>query len=181
MSMQLRKNYIPTLVPTPSVCYTMGKPRASKKLGVNVSALQLWDVRRMTATVDNPATSTNDEQEVWFAQFGYTDGPDQMVTLRGGLGTARAGDVWEVLQGLRRLDRENHNLFQRLTYWTEANRKPMDPDRLFGLAEYGGLTVAHGKQAGEWFEERRVIVAALTEYDDDEVVGRFHEAPLSAV
>lgn len=125
------------------------------------------------------ATKVDPAQVAWFGQFGYTGADDEVVTLRNDLGTAKAQDVWSVLQGLRRLEEDYNAQFNRTANSAHDNRRLVDVAKRLTQDEYGELT---DYASGEWRPGRREIVVALLDLSevDETSVAAFAETPLVA-
>lgn|GEM_PF-5701480 len=131
--------------------------------------------------VDHTVPANDDERRAWFAPFGYTGDPDEIVVLQGADGkplkTAPVADVWAVLVGLRRLETDYTGQFHRTGNWAEFGRRPIDPADRLTEAMYGPLT---HRQTGDWLPGRREIVCALLERrTDDDTYFRFRDQPLT--
>lgn len=121
-----------------------------------------------------PGDETPDGRATWFGQFGYTGDNDEMVALRGGLGVARAQDVWAVLCGLRALENALSSQFDRTVVFAHQGQRPLDPARRLQRREYGAL---FDPTTGTWAQGRREIVLALTDVEDHSD-GVFADEPL---
>jgi len=124
------------------------------------------------------AQATDAARAAWFGQFGYTGADDEVVTLRNGHGTAKAQDVWKVLQGLRALADEYGSHLLRAVDAAVNDRHPYDSAGILALDEFGPLTQYAAKGSGDWLPGHREIVLALLNWDEDAFRATFAESPL---
>lgn len=120
-------------------------------------------------------TTHSDERTVWFSHFGYRGDVEEKVILRSNLGTADAQIVWDVRQGLLKLQHDFPGQFHRVVGSAHRDTPPYDPAERLCLRDYGPLVIY---LKHEWLPGRRAAVMALTDVDD-EGMARLVDAPLA--